>query len=401
MFDFFDIIILGDSVKKYIIFLLIIFIIPINIFSINIKSEHAILYNLNDNQILYEVKANERVQIASMTKIMTAIVALEKIKDIDSKVIMTNDMFYRLIEENASVAGFKVGEEVTYEDLLYGLMLPSGADAAQALAISTYGSIDNFVDAMNKKAKDLNLKNTKFSNPAGFDSTDNYSSVFDVSIILKYSLKNYNFKEVFTADKYTTSNKQHTFLSTRVKSNFDSSFLDGSKTGFTYDAGLCLASIAHHNNVNYLLVTAKAPYNNRLNHLIDAKEIYSYYFNNYDEITILNRDDKIVTLNIKDKYTIDYYMNEDIKKYIKKDCTITKEYIGKENIDDVVLNDKVGDYIVKCDGEEIYSKDIYLVIDNTKIKKNNNYFTIVIVVLTISIFLAFITLLFIKLRRRK
>ena len=367
----------------------------------DIKSEHVILYNLNDDQILYEVKANDQVQIASMTKIMTAIVALEKIDNLSSKVVMTNDMFYRLAEENASVAGFKVGEEVTYEDLLYGLMLPSGADAAQALAISTYGSIDNFVDAMNKKVSELKLKNTKFSNPAGFDSVNNYSSVFDVSIILKYALKNDKFKKIFTADKYTTSNNNHTFISTRIKSNFDASFIDGSKTGFTYDAGLCLASIAHHNNVNYLLVTAKAPYNNKLNHLKDAKEIYSYYFNNYDEITISNKDDKIVTLNIKNEYTIDYYMNEEIKKYIKKDCNITKEYIGTSDITDVALNKKVGEYVIKCNDDIIYSKDIYLVVDNTKIDKNNNYFIIAIISLSGAILLAFVILLIVKSRRRK
>lgn len=383
--------------KKYLLFLFLLIIIPFNIYAINIKSEHAILYNLNDNQILYEVKSNDRVQIASMTKIMTAIVSIEKIKDINEKVTMTSDMYYHLVEENASVAGFKLGEEVTYEDLLYGLMLPSGADAAQALAISTYGSIDKFVDAMNEKVKQLKLKKTKFSNPAGFDNVNNYSSVFDVSEILKYALRNDKFKKVFTALKYTTSNKQHTFLSTRIKSNFDTSFIDGSKTGFTYDAGLCLASIAHHNNVNYLLVTANAPYNNKLNHLIDAKEIYSYYFNNYDEITISKKDDKIVTLNIKDKYTIDYYMNDDIKKYIRKDCNITKEYIGEDKISKVSLNEKVGEYVIKCNDDIIYSKDIYLVVDNTKIEKSNKGF----VIISLLAMIFSLSLLFIKSRRIK
>ena len=386
--------------KKYLLFLILLVIIPFNIYAMDIKSEHVILYNLNDDQILYEVKANDQVQIASMTKIMTAIVVLEKIDNLNSKVVMTNDMFYRLAEENASVAGFKVGEEVTYEDLLYGLMLPSGADAAQALAISTYGSIDNFVDAMNKKTSELKLKNTKFSNPAGFDSVNNYSSVFDVSLILKYALKNDKFKKIFTSDKYTTSNKKHTFISTRVKSNFDTSFIDGSKTGFTYDAGLCLASIAHHNNVNYLLVTAKAPYNNKLNHLKDAKEIYSYYFDNYDEITISNKGDKIVTININDKYSIDYYMNEDIKKYIKKDCNITKEYIGKDKVMDVKLNDKLGEYVIKCNDDILYSKDIYLVVDNTKID-NSNYVILLIEFLVCSFILFIFITISVRMRKKK
>ena len=176
------------------LFFLFLILIPISTYALDISSKNAVLYNLNDDNIIYEVNKDERVSIASMTKIMTCLVALEKINNPKDKVVMTTSMFYRLAEENASVAGFYIGEEVTYEDLLYGLMLPSGADAAQALAISLYGSVDKFVDRMNEKAKELGLKNTHFVNPTGLDIKGHYSSVDDVAIILKEALKNDTFK---------------------------------------------------------------------------------------------------------------------------------------------------------------------------------------------------------------
>ena len=170
-------------------------LLPSQIFAFNIKSEHAILYNLNEDSVLYEVKPNEKVAIASLTKIMTALVVVENVKNLDAEFVMTKDMYKTLIEENASVAGFQIGETVTYRELLYGLLLPSGAEAAQGLAIKTSGSIEKFVVLMNKKAKELGLKNTSFANPTGLDHKDNYSTVSDVAILLKYALKNKDFKD--------------------------------------------------------------------------------------------------------------------------------------------------------------------------------------------------------------
>lgn len=362
---------------KRILFLFLILILPFNIYAIDINSKNAILYNLNEDSVLYEVKSNEKVYIASMTKIMTALVAIEKIENMDEKVTMTSPMFKNLVEQNASVAGFKEGEIVTYKDLLYGLMLPSGADAAQGLAISTYGSIDNFVSAMNNKVKEFNLKNTHFSNPTGLDDIDNYSTVYDVAQILKVALNNKDFKEVFESNKYTTSNGRHVFIATRNKFDFDTSFIDGSKTGFTYDAGLCMASTSHKDGVNFLLVTANAPYNNRTNHLIDAKKIYEYYFDNYGEISILNKNELLTSITLEDGRVINYYSNSDIKKYLKNSCNITKGYYGLSNLNDYDIKDKIGEYIIKCDDNIIYNRDIVLNISHINEKNNNSKYIII------------------------
>ena len=121
---------------------------------VDLESERFILYNLNDNQVLMSEKENEEVSIASLTKIMTVIVSIEKINDFNDKVIITDEMIDN-IDWDVSKIGFKEGEEYTYNDLLYGSILASGADAVNALAISTYGSYDKFINAMNEKAASL------------------------------------------------------------------------------------------------------------------------------------------------------------------------------------------------------------------------------------------------------
>ena len=139
------------------------------------------MYNLNDDEIIYEKDINEIKKIASLTKIMTCIVAIEN-SDLDSYVTVTSKAFVGL--NGYAQAGFKVGDKVTIRDLLYGLMLPSGAETANMLAISIAGSNDELVKMMNDKAKELNLNNTHFSNTIGVDEDDNYSTVYDLAILL-------------------------------------------------------------------------------------------------------------------------------------------------------------------------------------------------------------------------
>ena len=169
------------------IIILYIFLPIINIKALEIYSENAVLYNMNEDKIIYEKNANEKVKVASLTKIMTTIIALENIENIKEEVKMPESAFNGL--DGYVVSGIKKNEIITYEDLLYGIMLPSAADCANAVAINISGNIDKFVDLMNEKAKELNMNNTHFSNPVGMDD-DNYSSVSDIAQLLKYALKN-------------------------------------------------------------------------------------------------------------------------------------------------------------------------------------------------------------------
>ena len=258
---------------KFVI-ILYIFLPIINIKALEINSENIVLYNMNEDIILYEENSDEKVKIASLTKIMTTIIALENINNTKEEILMPNGAFYNI--DGYVMSGIQPYEKITYEDLLYGTMLPSAADCANALAIKISGNIDAFVELMNQKAQELNMINTHFSNPIGIDD-DNYSTVKDIATLLKYALKNETFYKIFTTKYYKTTNNI-TFESTLIEKsqpyNIDISTILGSKTGFTDDAGNCLASIAKINNVKYLLITTNASIDKSY-HIMDAVNICS------------------------------------------------------------------------------------------------------------------------------
>ena len=299
---------------KIIILIMCILTINIKAEELNIKSKNAMLYNLTDNEILYEKEADEKIKIASLTKIMTALVTLENIDDLNKQIIIKNEDLEGLAEQNLVTAGFTLGEVITYKDLLYGLLLPSGADAASALKRNVS---DNFIELMNKKANDLKLKNTKFNNTIGLDEENNYSTVEDMLIIFKEALKNEEFKKIITTKEYTTTDGKLTFKSTIQKNakkyGIEVPYIEGGKTGTTDGAGLCLASFAKDKNVDLILITAGAPYDKiSPHHIEDAKTVYDYYINNYDNIKIVDKTKPFK--KIKTKYAnVDY-----IKLYPEK-----------------------------------------------------------------------------------
>lgn len=334
-----------------------------------IKSKNAILINMNDNSILYEKNSEEEVLIASMTKIMTAIVAIENINDLDEKLVLPNNIFKDLAND-LSVAKFKENETVTYRDLLYGALLPSGADATHALAVFISGNEENFVKLMNAKAKELNLTHTSFSNTVGIETTDNknYSSVKDVSVILRYALKNKTFKTIFTSSSYKTSDNLLEFKSTKSKVlekyDIDLSMIIGSKTGFTSRAGLCLSSIASYNNINYLLVTAGAEYEtSKINHFIDANKIYSFFYNNYEYKTIVKKNDVVYKIKTKYNEDVNLKLNKDITLYLNKKIKkqdLEYEYKGKKILENnVKKNDYIGKYYIRYKGKILCEEKVY------------------------------------------
>lgn len=317
------------------------FCYKVNAQNFEINSKHAILYNLNDNTVLFEKASTEKTYVASLTKIMTSIVAIENIEDFNAKVTLTPNVFYGLAEANASVAGFRIGQQVTYWDLLMGTMLPSGADAARGLAINIAGSEKEFVILMNQKAKELNLNNTNFVNITGLDIEGHYSTVEDIAILLQYALKNPIFKEIYTTREYTTTNGlrlNSTLKRLTSQTSLDTSHIIGTKTGYTDGAGLCLSSIANYNNVNYLLVTTGAdPNANSPLQLLDALTIYNYYSSNYSYQEIIVQDQKITDIPVQYSFTKNYSVTspKTISKYLPNNFDknkITYVYDGIQNL---------------------------------------------------------------------
>lgn len=392
-------------------FVLFIPIIKVNATELDeINSKNVILYNLNDDNILYEKNSDDKVLIASMTKIMTTIVAIENINDMDEKITL-NDQIFSSLANDLSFAGFKKGEVVTYRDLLYGALLPSGADATHALAVFISGSEEEFVKLMNKKAEELGMTNTNFTNTIGIEDNNNmhYSTVKDVALLLKYSLKNKEFKKIFTTEKYTTSDNLLNFKSTKLKmsekNGIDLSFIKGSKTGYTSKAGLCLASIANYNNVNYLLVTAGADYKtNKINHFLDAKNIYEYYFTNYGYKKILKKDQVLKKIKTKYKEDVNIIQNKNIELYLKNDIKnkdLTYKYKGIKNLQKgIKKGDVIGKYIVSYKGNILYQEKVLSPV-TVKFRLTNNQKIIILMLITTIIFIATIKLFIEKKRDSK
>ena len=324
------------------IFIFILFTVHASALELDISSKSAILYNLDNGEVLYEKDADEKASIASLTKIMTALVSMENIKDLDSQVVLNADDFKGLAEANAVTAGFTKGEVVTYRDLLYGLLLPSGADAAKALARNIAGSEENFIKMMNEKVEKMNLENTHFSTVIGLDDDKNYSTAREVALIFKEALKNNDFKTIITTKNYTSSDGKVKFHST-IQSNakkfeIDVPYILGGKTGTTTDAGLCLATIAKENGVNYMLVTLGATYDKKAPHNIeDAQTIYDYFIQNYGNQKVVNKEKPFK--KIKAKYTdvdiVELYPSKDITMYLENNYDkndIKYVYDGKEEV---------------------------------------------------------------------
>ena len=356
--------------RKYIFLILFFFcfIFPVQAVDLETYSKNILLYNLDEDSVLYEKGSDEKIAIASLTKLMTAVVAVEHISSLDEKVKLTVKDFEGLVEANASVAGFRIGQKPTYRDLLYGLLLPSGADAALALARNVAGNRDDFVQMMNEKAKELGLVNTHFVNETGLDAKGHYSTLKEVAILFKYALKNGELNKIIRSDTYTMSDGSFTVKSSISKNkkryHLDMDYLLGGKTGTTTDAGLCLASIAFKNGTNYMLITARAPYDKKAPYnFYDAKTIYEYFMSHYENKEIVQSGDILLTLDTQyaKEDQVNFEAKETIKKYVPIPFDKNDLVYKYEGVDLVSYKTKKGEKLGVL--EISYKDDIVLKID--------------------------------------
>ena len=251
-----------------------------------LNSPNAILVELETGKVLGEKKADEKIYPASLTKIMTAVLAVENIGDLQERITVPEEIFPKLYEEGASMAGFCPGEEAVGLDLLYGVLLPSGAECCLTFADRIAGSEEDFVDMMNEKAKELGMEHTHFTNSTGLQDEDHYSTVRDISVLLRYALAGDTFRQVFTSSSYSTNPsvchpEGFTFYSTMFQEMNSAAVTDGEilggKTGYTKEAGLCLASLAVIGQKEYILITAHArgDHETRQYHVEDAVKVYT------------------------------------------------------------------------------------------------------------------------------
>lgn len=234
----------------------------------SINSSYAILIDVDRNTVLASRNGEARIYPASMTKLMTLIVAMEHIGDLSDTYTFTYQIINPQVEAGASVAGFSVGETVPLLDLLYGTALPSGADATAAIADYVAGSESVFAELMNEKAAAMGLTATHFVNASGLHDPDHYSTPHEIALILEYALAIPKLREILSTYQYTTTaTEQHpdgllltsTLFSRMRGDEPGNAEVFAGKTGYTHEAKNCLASVAETpDGRTFVLVTAYA-----------------------------------------------------------------------------------------------------------------------------------------------
>lgn len=289
-----------------------------------IYSEAVYLYNLDTKEAIFTKNADQRLTPASLTKIMTAVIVLEKFKD-DIPALSTTyisggyECFDELYLTGASTADIRNGEKVSYKDLLYALILRSACEAANIIAVNIAGSLSGFAEMMNLKAQQLGMQNTHFTNAHGLFYENHYSTAHDLAILIEYAMTLPMFNEIACTPTYemeaTSYHEARTISHTNSMmmkgSDYYYEYAKGIKTGTLDESGRCLASTAYKDGYSYLLVTLNAPQydadgNAVMYNMIDHKNIYEWAFNNFAYTSLIAGTEEIAEVPVEYGDGVDY-----------------------------------------------------------------------------------------------
>lgn len=334
---------------------------------INIQSNAAVLIDKRTGRILFQKNCRERLKVASLTKIITAIVAVENCS-LDEVVNIGKGPAYI----GGSVVGLKYGSNISLRKLMYGMLLESGNDCALAIAEHVSGSKEKFAILMNQKAKEIGAKDSYFSNPHGLDEEKNHSTAFDMALIFRYAINNEYLSQILSTNSISLDfggvNKSLSNTN-RLLRTYGGCI--GGKTGFTNGANRCLIAAAKDKNMEVIAVILGAPTTNiRFN---EGKQLLLYGLEEYRYMDISNYINFYINIKII-KGDIDYYT-----KRIKNNMIIPlkggelEEIYVKQNIIPILnATVKKGTYLGNVEmyigSEKIYNEDVIL--DKDIYKKN-------------------------------
>lgn len=337
--------------KKYIILLIII------LFPLRVNATSTTLMDMDTNRVLYNSNGNDVRLIASISKIMTAIVTINNY-DIGNVIKIDESV----LKSYGSGIYVEVGEEISVENLLYGLMLRSGNDAAIQIANTVGGSMENFVKMMNDTAKSIGMKNTNFINSSGLENDKgegNTSTSYDMALLMSYAMKNEAFKKIVSTQKKVVKTNYKTYVwynKNKLLKNYK--FCTGGKTGFTEKARRTLVTTASKDNMNFVVVTLNDP-----NDFSDHLNLYEEYFKKYKSYKVLDSKDKFS--NEK------YYIKNDKYVALTQDefRSIKKEVVYYDNN----VSDIVGFINIKLNDKLLAKEYIYEKKETVKKKKKMNF----------------------------
>ena len=251
--------------------------------SLNLNSKSCIVLDRQSKNIIYGKNEKNKVKMASTTKIMTAIIVIE-----NGNLDKTIEISKKATSTGGSRLGLKTGDKITINNLLYGLMLCSGNDAAVALAESIAGSVSDFAILMNNKAKELGLKNTHFETPHGLDSDNHYTTAYELALLTDYALKNSTFSNIVGTKNYTININGYPKNLTNTNELLGNlNGIYGVKTGFTNGANRCLVTACKRGDMDIICVVLGA--DTKKFRTQDSIKLIEYTFNNYTYINIENK----------------------------------------------------------------------------------------------------------------
>lgn len=367
--------------------LFIILLMTILLFPLSTKAEEllpnaksGLLIEASTGEVLYEKNKNEKVSVASMTKMVAQIIILENIE----KGTLTWDEKIKVSSNAAGMGGSQIwlqpGEEMTVRDLMKGITMASANDATVAMAERIAGTEDAFVKQMNDKVKELGLKNTHFVNPTGLDEENHYSSAYDMGLIAKELLKHeqiLEFSKVYEDYiRQDTPNKYWVVNTNKLVRFYEGA--DGLKTGFTDNAGYCMAVTAKRDGMRLIAIVLGEASGKVRNQ--ETSELLDYGFNLYKVDVVKNKSDIIQEIKI-DKGTknkVSLSPKEDIV-VLKKKSEISKKYDLDVKLEEIKLplkkGDVIGKVLVKDNNKTIKKVDLIV---NEDVKKLGYFKTILV-----------------------
>ena len=347
---------------KKIIFGILLFLVPKIVFAYS--AESMIAMDVSSGRILYEQNAYEEKLIASTTKIMTTIVAIEQM-NLDTEITVDE----RVLKAYGSGIYIEIGEVMPLRDLLYGLMLRSGNDAAIVIACGVAGSMEGFVDLMNQKAYEIGMSHTKFYNAHGLEENDgkgNTSTAYDMALLMRYAMKNSEFQTITGTENYVGKSNTKTYHWTNKNKLLRTyEYTIGGKTGFTEKARRTLVTAAKKDDKTIAIVTL-----NDGNDFEDHKNLYEVLFSKYQLTTVLKKDHLEIP-NFKMNSEDQFYLEKDVELLATKDelSNIHVTY-DMNQLKEYKTGDIIGVAHIFLEDQELLSTRIY-VRKYTEVPKEN------------------------------
>lgn len=349
-----------------------------------VNSRACVVIDRKTNCVLLGKNENSKKKMASTTKIMTATIIIEKCNLSD-----TIEISKKAAGTGGSRLGLKTGDKITVLDLLYGLMLRSGNDAAVALAEYAGGDINGFAELMNAKALELGLTNTHFETPHGLDSNEHYTTAYELALLSNYALNNPTFAKIVGTKNYTiTINSSPKDLSNTNELLGNMKGVYGIKTGFTNGANRCLVTACKRNNMDIICVVLGA--DTKKFRTIDSIKLINYVFNNfvvYDLESFVNKNFEDWKKDNLNTFIINKGLSQDVLLNIEN-LYISKVPIRKDLINSFEMkvecqkyfkapvkgNSSIGNIVISNSGKEIAKCNISIM--NNIDKKNSSYYFI-------------------------